>query len=228
MNSPKYILMDIEGTTTPITFVHDILFPYAYKELPKFIRENIDKTIVADEISNVQTTVKTEQQKTLDVEGAISQLLEWIKSDRKHTALKSLQGQIWQHGYKNGEFQSVVYDDVPASLENWKQRSITLGIYSSGSVAAQKLLFGHTNHGDLNHYFSNYFDTKIGHKRESASYDAIARDIDHRPVDILFLSDIAEELQAAQTAGFQTIQLLRPGTPASPDFRHVNSFLEVL
>ncbi len=219
--------MDIEGTTTSIEFVHKILFPYATKHLSAFVRRNLTEFTIAQELASVRKTVQDEENITLDEEGCIQKLLEWIESDRKHTALKTLQGYLWREGYETQQYRGHLYDDVLPAWKKWIAHGITLGIYSSGSVEAQKLLFGHSEAGDLTPYLSSYFDTKIGHKRESDSYRNIQKAIALPPKEILFLSDIEAELDAAKEAGFQAIQLLRPGNTPSPKHQKVFDFSEI-
>lgn len=224
----QFILMDIEGTTTSISFVHEVLFPYASANLEGFVRKEMKSLRVREALDAVKTTVLAESNEAIDDDQAIQQLLDWIKSDRKHTALKSLQGYLWKDGYLNGEYQGHIYPDVPPVLEQWKVAGIGMGIYSSGSVPAQKLLFGYSMAGDLNPFFSAYFDTRIGHKKEVESYQNIAEKLTIAPELILFLSDVEAELDAAEKAGFKTTQLVRPGTTPSDRHRVVNSFNGVL
>ena len=162
----QFILMDIEGTTTSIDFVHKTLFPYATIHLADFIRHNRDEEHVQLELNAVQKTVLEEEGITIDEEASVTKLLEWINMDRKHTALKALQGYLWKEGYETGQYKGHLYADVLPNWQKWKKDGLSLGIYSSGSVAAQKLLFGYSVEGDLTPYLSAYFDTKIGHKRE--------------------------------------------------------------
>ncbi len=223
----RFILMDIEGTTTSISFVHEVLFPYASKNLEGFVRSNASEIEVRNELEAVKKTVLEEEGLKISDEEAIQKMLFWIKEDRKHTALKSLQGQLWKAGYESGEYQGHIYDDVLPVLKKWEKAGIKMGIYSSGSVAAQKLLFGYSDKGDLTPYLSAYFDTKIGHKREHTSYQNIQQSLDIPANEILFLSDVEEELDAAQIAGFQTIQLVRPGTQASQKHKTVATFEEI-
>lgn len=220
----RYILTDIEGTTTSISFVHDVLFPYAYTHLPAWVQAHAHEERVKNAIEGVKATVLTEEGKVLDWDGAIDQLMEWIKADRKQTDLKALQGWIWADGYRSGDFVSHVYPDVKASLENWQHTGIQIGVYSSGSVDAQLLLFGHTTDGNLLPYFSNFFDTKVGHKREVESYRNISMQLGIPPDEILFLSDIPEELDAAKAAGMQVVHLLRPGTQPVERYKGVPDF----
>jgi enolase-phosphatase E1 len=223
----KYILMDIEGTTTSISFVHDVLFPYSKERLESFVKTNSGNDLIQDILNQTKITVLDEKQKAINNQEAILQLIEWIQEDRKHSALKKLQGMIWKEGYQSGELKGHLYPDVPVALRKWKAQAISLGIYSSGSIEAQRDLFGYSVAGDLNIFFSNNFDTTIGHKREINSYLNISNELKLAPKEILFLSDIDLELDAAKTAGLQTIQLVRLGDVSSTDHPQVKSFLEI-
>lgn len=194
----RCVLMDIEGTTTPIAFVHEVLFPYSARHMRRYVDEHGNDTG-----EDVET------------------LLRWIKEDKKEPALKTIQGKIWKTGYEDGTLQSIVYDDVDGAMRAWKDRGLMLAIYSSGSVAAQKLLFKYTIKGDLTPLLSAYFDTAVGPKREAASYRAIIAQLRLAPDEIHFLSDIAEELDAAREAGMAATQILRPGT--KPAERHATA-----
>lgn len=214
-SSIQYILTDIEGTTTSVSFVYDVLFPYFrnnIKELEsllnrKEVQEAFEQTkALALELEGV--TLKTNEE-------IIAHLLKWSLEDKKITPLKSLQGILWETGYKNGSILGHVYEDVKPALSSWKNKGIQLGVFSSGSVQAQKLIFGYSEQGDLTPFFSHYFDTNTGGKREKDTYIKISENIQIPPSNILFLSDIVEELKAADDAGFQTIQLVRPGTTAN-------------
>ena len=203
----KAILTDIEGTTSSLSFVKDILFPYARAHLAEYVVSHRDNLEVRGCLNEVRAIAGAE----LSDAQVIDQLIRWIDEDRKITPLKALQGLIWESGYQSGAFQGHVYEDAANRLRVWKQRGLRLFVYSSGSVYAQKLIFGHTAFGDLTPLFEGYFDTTIGGKREADSYRKIAISINVSPQDILFLSDIKEELDAAVTAGMQTIWLLRDG-----------------
>ncbi|HMO39558.1 MAG TPA: acireductone synthase [Saprospiraceae bacterium] len=225
----KYILTDIEGTTTDIAFVHKILFPYSEQKLPAFVRAHAAEPTVAACVGDVEQTLRAEQQiEVADLEQCIAALLEWIRQDRKHPALKQLQGLIWQAGYETGGFQGHVYPDVVPQLTAWRAQGLGIGIYSSGSVAAQRLLFGHSVFGDLNHLFDHYFDTGMGHKRAATSYTNIAAALQLPPAQILFLSDVVEELDAARAAGMRTLQLVRPGTTFGNEHPTARDFSEVV
>lgn len=219
--------MDIEGTTTSISFVHDVLFPYSSERIEGFISSQLNEESIQDILAQTKQTVLLESQKKITDEEAILQLINWIKVDRKHPALKKIQGMIWNVGYQSGELKGHVYSDVPEALEKWKNEGMTLGIYSSGSVIAQKVLFKYSLYGDLSIYFSHHFDTSIGQKRDVKSYMNISSELTINPEDILFLSDISEELDAAKMAGFQTIQLVREDDVAFKGHKQVRNFLEI-
>lgn len=223
----KYILTDIEGTTTDILFVHKTLFPYAYQKLPHFVHTHADELAIAECILETQQTILEEKDEDADLAEVIEMLLDWIREDRKHPALKKLQGMIWREGYESGAFKGHVYPDVVPQLENWRMQGMRIGIYSSGSVEAQKLLFGCSEYGDLTYLFNHYFDTNVGHKKEVASYQNIIKRITIPADQVLFLSDVEAELDAAQQAGMQTIQLVREGTQASTKYPTAKDFSEI-
>jgi enolase-phosphatase E1 len=203
----KAILTDIEGTTSSLSFVKDILFPYARERMAEFVRQHAQEPSVKKELEEVR---RLSGRNMTDSE-IIEQLIRWIDEDKKITPLKSVQGMIWEDGYKKGDFKGHVYEDAAQHLRKCKQAGLRLYVFSSGSVQAQKLLFAHTDYGDLTPLFSGYFDTTIGNKREAESYRKIAETIKIAPRDILFLSDIKEELDAARKAGMQVVWLLRDG-----------------
>jgi enolase-phosphatase E1 len=207
----KAIVTDIEGTTSSLSFVKEILFPYARANLADYVRLHAEEP----PIKLLLEATSKELGVALDTEQAITQLIQWLDEDKKATPLKSLQGLIWEAGYKKGDFKGHVYQDAVDNLKNWKAKGLDLYIYSSGSVYAQKLLFEHTEYGDLTPLFSGYFDTLIGGKKERDSYLTIANQIGIPADQLLFLSDIKEELDAAKTAGFKTIGLTRDGLPDS-------------
>jgi enolase-phosphatase E1 len=222
----KYILTDIEGTTTSISFVADILFPYFLEHIDE-VRNAINEPFVKAQLQVAKKTVLEEEGKEISDEETIAYLEHWCRSDRKHPALKTLQGMVWESGYKNASLKGHVYPEVPAVLENWKNQGFKIGIYSSGSVPAQKLLFGYSEAGNLNPMFSDYFDTVVGHKRELQSYKNITLALGIPANEILFLSDIEEELDAAREAGMQTIKLLRPGNDPNSTHKTAADFMEV-
>jgi enolase-phosphatase E1 len=207
----KAIVTDIEGTTTSLSFVKDVLFPYARENLAAFVRANAEDPQIRAILDDARQAVGVR----LDLGALIEQFIAWIDADRKITPLKALQGLIWDYGYRQGAFTGHVYPDAAEVLRQWHEQGVALYVYSSGSVHAQKLLFGHSNAGDLTVLFSGYFDTRIGGKKETESYRRIAAEIGQAPETILFLSDIQEELDAAQAAGYRTYWLVREGQPES-------------
>lgn len=223
MSSIRAIVTDIEGTTSSIRFVKDVLFPYARRRLPAFIVTHADTPEVQHwlaEAAKEAHFVAAEQQEMIDL------LVRWIDDDKKSTALKALQGMIWREGYEGGEYQAHVYPEVAAKLAEWKAAGLPLYVYSSGSVAAQQLFFGYSEAGDLSGLFSGWFDTETGPKRAADSYRAIATAIGLEPAQVLFLSDIVEELDAAADAGMATVLLARDegGCPAEARHRCVTNF----
>jgi enolase-phosphatase E1 len=195
------ILTDIEGTTSSISFVKKVLFPYARREMPRFVRERGNDPCVRGFLD----AVAVEHGSMCDDEMIAEVLQGWIDEDRKHTALKALQGILWENGYRSGALTAHVYPDAAAALRRWHDTGHVLAVYSSGSVAAQKLFFGYSEAGDLTHLFSAFFDTQIGHKRDAQSYRSIANALSRKPADVLFLSDTVEELDAARNAGTRTV-----------------------
>jgi enolase-phosphatase E1 len=219
-SSIRAIVTDIEGTTSSITFVKDVLFPYARKRLPAYVETHADQPDVQHwlhEAAKEAGLIEASRQEVIEL------LLRWIDDDRKSTALKALQGMIWKDGYEEGEYRAHMYPEVAARLHAWRGEGLHLYVYSSGSVPAQKLFFRYSEAGDLTPMFAGYFDTEIGPKRETVSYQRIVEAIGERPEHVLFLSDIAEELDAARTAGLQTGWLLRspleiPANPRHPAY----------
>lgn len=204
----KAILTDIEGTTSAVSFVFDVLFPYAASHLPAFVREHADRADVAEQLDAVR---RDSSEPDADVERVLEILLEWIAEDRKATPLKALQGMVWEQGYQAGELKGHVYPDAVDALKRWHQTGYAIYVYSSGSIQAQKLIFGCSEAGDLSPLFSGYFDTTSGPKREAQSYVRITEAIGLDASQILFLSDIVEELEAARLAGMATCGLAREG-----------------
>lgn len=204
----RAILTDIEGTTSAVSFVFDVLFPYAREHLPAFVRAHAGEAEVAAQLE----AVRAESGETdADVERVIGILLGWIAEDRKATPLKALQGMVWEQGYRAGQLKGHVYPDAVAALRRWKSGGYDLYVYSSGSIQAQRLIFGCSEAGDLSPLFSGYFDTTSGPKREAASYARIAEAIGRPAGEILFLSDVVQELDAARAAGMCTCGLAREG-----------------
>ncbi len=216
----RVVVTDIEGTTSSIAFVKETLFPYARERIGAFIRANADVPEVAEHLA------ATRGKDVLDLDGVIRRLEGWIDEDRKATPLKALQGMIWREGYAEGAYQGHVYPDAVEGLRRWHAMGVDLYVYSSGSVPAQQLIFRHTPAGDLTPLFSGYFDTRVGGKKDAASYRAIAKRIDVDPGEVLFLSDVTAELDAARDAGMKTVRLVRPedGTVAGSSHPEVDTF----
>ncbi|MBQ4813873.1 2,3-diketo-5-methylthio-1-phosphopentane phosphatase [Pseudoalteromonas luteoviolacea] len=217
----KAILTDIEGTITRISFVKEVLFPYAAKHLPAFVRCNESDPIIQAQIEAVKQEIA---QPTASLETVIDTLLSWIDADLKITPLKQLQGLIWQTGYQQGDFTGHIYPDAYQYLQQQHQAGSALYVYSSGSVKAQQLLFAHSDYGDIRPLFTNYFDTKVGHKQSSLSYQNIVNQIPFESHEVLFLSDVVEELDAAKQAGLQTLQLWRDNQSQSQAHPFIASF----
>jgi enolase-phosphatase E1 len=217
MTAIRAIVTDIEGTTSSIRFVKDVLFPYARRRLPAYVETHGDTPEVQHwlhEAAKEADIVEATRQEIIEL------LLRWIDEDRKSTALKALQGMIWQEGYEAGEYRAHLYPDVAARLHAWRGEGLHLYVYSSGSVQAQKLFFRYSESGDLTPLFAGYFDTETGPKREQASYQRIVEAIGERPEHVLFLSDIEQELDAARAAGLRTGWLLRPPLEMPPRPKH--------
>lgn len=224
-NNIKAIVTDIEGTTGSISFVHQVLFPYAKEHLPEFVRKQQDRSDVVEQIAAVRAEIG---QPSADIEAVIAQLLAWIEADKKVTPLKALQGLVWENGYKTQAYKGHVYDDAFQCLQQWRQDNLRLFIYSSGSIYAQKLLFGYSDFGDLNPLFEGYFDTGVGGKKESASYRAIVEKMALPADQILFLSDVVAELDAAKNVGLQTVQLVREAGMETGEHLQVSSFDQII
>lgn len=201
----RAILTDIEGTTSSISFVKDVLFPYARAALPAFVREHGQEA----EVRRWLDAAAVDAGGICQDDVLVETLQGWIDADRKHTALKALQGLIWQQGYADGDYAAHMYPDAPAALRAWHDAGHALYVYSSGSVPAQHLFFGYSVAGDLRPLVSGWFDTEIGGKREAESYRRIATAIGRDAGEIVFLSDVVEELDAAREAGLATVLLDR-------------------
>lgn len=220
----RVVLTDIEGTTSSIGFVHDVLFPYARDRLAAFVEAHASAPEVASCLADAAREGALEAASRDEIVGL---LLRWIDEDRKARPLKTLQGLIWEAGYRDGSLVADVYDDALAALRRWHAEGRALYVYSSGSVHAQRLLFAHTAAGDLTPLFSGYFDTTVGGKREAASYRRIAEAIGAEPGDIVFLSDIEAELDAAREVGMETVWVQREERAASDVHRVVTGFAEI-
>ncbi len=222
-NHISTILLDIEGTTTPIAFVYEVLFPFARAGVRKYLENHIDEADVRQDLSRLREEHETDVRQRLDtpallagsIDTEIDSLViyvEWLMDrDRKSRALKALQGKIWEEGYAAGKLKSQVFSDVPRSFERWREAGLNLSIFSSGSTLAQKLLFAHTDVGDLTEFLAQYFDTTTGPKAEEASYRRIASALQRSVSETLFISDVITELDAARAAGMKTVLCLRPG-----------------
>jgi enolase-phosphatase E1 len=224
----RLVLLDIEGTTTPIAFVHDVLFSFArarvadwfleasdtpeYEDVARRLSiEHVDDRLREDGVPPWKTSTRTEERESLAV------YVNWLMDrDRKSPGLKLLQGLIWERGYAAGQLHGEVFPDVPDALRRWRQSGLDVAIYSSGSELAQRRLFASTKYGDLTPLISAYFDTAVGAKVASASYTRIASAMTRQPHEILFVSDVISELEAASAAGLFVYLSVRPGNPPQP------------
>ncbi|CAN0891271.1 Probable bifunctional methylthioribulose-1-phosphate dehydratase/enolase-phosphatase E1 [Linum grandiflorum] len=243
---PRCILLDIEGTTTPITFVTDVLFPYARDNVGKHLSATYETEPTQADINLLRSQVEDDLAQGVNgavpippddagkdavIVALVANVDAMIRADRKITALKQLQGHIWRTGFQNNELEGVVYDDVVEALKSWHALGIKVYIYSSGSRLAQRLIFGNTNAGDLRQFLSGFFDTNVGTKRETSSYIQISESLGvDSPSEILFLTDVVQEAVAAKAAGLKVLISVRPGNAPLPEnhgFKTINSFLEV-
>jgi enolase-phosphatase E1 len=236
------ILLDIEGTTTPIAFVIDVLFPYARKHVRRHLEDHatsLTYTPLLDQLreehdADVRSNMSVPAWVDVPLAARLSsaaQYAEWLMDqDRKSTPLKSLQGRIWEEGYQRGDLAGEVFADVPPALARWHAQSLQIGIFSSGSVLAQQLLFRHSTAGDLTSFLRWYFDTTMGKKAASDSYHRIAEAMSMPPNAIVFVSDVVAELDAARDAGLQTRLSVRPGNaplPAAHGYTVIRTFDEI-
>ena len=228
MDHVRGILLDIEGTTTPIAFVHEVLFSYARTHARDFLRNNQDSDDVRADIALLREEHASDKSNHLEPPESIAEYIDWlIDRDRKSTGLKSLQGKIWRQGYRDGSLKSQVFADVAPALERWRAAGLKISIFSSGSVLAQQLLFAHTDAGDLTKFIDGYFDTNVGQKGEAESYRKIAVAMDLKLSEILFISDVVAELEAAKEAGMKTLLSIRPGNSPQEWPQVIRSFDEV-
>ena len=241
--SSRAILLDIEGTTTSIRFVFDTLFPFARQHVGAFleaawtgeaVQADVDALRIqaAKELAGGGTEAPQIPAAGPDAElrsATLANVLWQMDSDRKTTGLKALQGKIWQHGYSSGELLGHIYDDVEPALHAWRDAGLPVSIYSSGSVAAQKLLFRHSERGDLTPLLTSYFDTTTGPKKVASSYTAIAQALACEPSDVCFLTDSIDEAIAARDAGVRAVLSVRPGNAALPEhtFETITTFDEL-
>ena len=221
---PRAIVLDLEGTTTPITFVRDVLFPYARERLPAVLRTRQSEPQI---VALIREAAKLSDAASLDVEDAIRLFLAWSDADRKLPPLKALQGIVWKQGYIDGTLSSPVYPDVTSALRTWRERGIDLYVYSSGSVDAQRLLLRHSSEGDLTVYFRGYFDATIGPKIDADSYRAIQVATGLDAGELVFLSDSAAEITAARSAGWRGILVERDGPAPGREPPAIASFSEL-
>jgi len=216
------ILLDIEGTTTPIAFVHDVLFTYARQHVRNYLVQHAseltdDMALLRDEHTRDMSSGEQPPPFTDDLE-SIADYVHWlIDRDRKSTGLKSLQGKIWREGYTSGTLKSQVFSDVRPAFERWHEAGLRISIFSSGSALAQQLLFAHTEDGDLTTFISDYFDTNVGAKADAESYRRIAKQMNLAPVEIVFVSDVVTELEAATKTDMKTRLSIRPGNQPQPN-----------
>ena len=225
------VLLDIEGTVTPISFVHDVLFPYARAHVESFLDSHSNQAEVQADIKKLreEQAIDTEELRQLpinSIDTVVTYVNRLIDLDRKSPALKSLQGKIWKAGYEDGSLKSPVYPDVIDAFKRWRDAGIKIDIFSSGSVLAQQLLFAHTDGGDLTRYIDQYFDTSVGKKIDPESYATIAGKLSIDSTQLLFVSDVVAELYAAKEAGMQTRLCIRPGNPPQPasQFQSITNF----
>ena len=235
----RAVLLDIEGTVTPISFVHEILFPYARNHVREFLVQHSERPEVQADIAALRREhaadiEKPEQPPLLNVTSIDSLVgyVNWlIERDRKSPALKSLQGKIWEQGYRDGSLKAPLFDDVVPSLQRLRTNNVQISTFSSGSLLAQKLLFAHTDSGDHTNLIDAYFDTGVGSKVETESYRKIAQQLGLEADTIVFVSDVVNELKAARETGMRTLLCVRPGNPLQPqseEFQPIQTFSEVL
>ena len=238
----RAILLDIEGTTTPLDFVYQVLFPYARAHVKDYLARNLLSEEVQADIARLLVEHATDRRRGLappplrytSSEARLESVVAYIRwlmdHDRKSTPLKSLQGKIWEKGYRSGKLRGQVFPDVRPAIKRWRGQKKEIGIFSSGSVLAQKLLFSHTTAGDLTDFIQRYFDTTIGPKQDPESYRLIAATFERSPSEIVFVSDVTVELDAAESASVRTILCVRPGNrPQANPHSHpaVRTFKEI-
>ena len=227
----RAILLDIEGTTTPIAFVHEVLFSYARAHARDFLATNSNSAEVSADVALLREEHAADLNKGNHPPDSITDYVDWlIERDRKSTGLKSLQGKIWRQGYVDGSLKSQVYADVPPAFERWRAQDWSIDIFSSGSVLAQQLLFAHTEAGDLTKFIDHYFDTNVGKKGEAESYRRITKALSQNAKEVLFISDVVAELDAATEAGMSTLLSIRPGNPPQNNtdrYRAIHTFDEI-
>jgi enolase-phosphatase E1 len=216
------VVLDIEGTTTPVAFVYEVLFPFARRALPSYIRDHLDTPGLRETLSHLREEWVSDlargesppdwqdHDREQRISGVTAYLAWLMDRDRKSPALKTLQGQIWARGYDDGSLRGEVFADVPGALERWRATRIDVAIFSSGSVLAQQMLFRTTRHGDLTRHVDAFFDTSVGPKTAPESYQRIAAVLGRPPESLLFISDTPAELRAARAAGLTVLMAIRP------------------
>lgn len=221
--SVRWILLDVEGTTSSIAFVYDVMFPFVRRRLDHFLRLNLERDDSQAAIEQLACDSGLPNAASWRSSGSDSlranvakAVISLMDADSKATGLKMLQGMIWKEGFASGELVSHLFDDVAPCLRRWRDAGLRLAIYSSGSVVAQRLFFGNTQHGDLTELFDFHFDTTFGGKKEISSYVSIAKALETEPASVLFLSDVAAELDAAKASGMHAIAVVRPGNALLP------------
>ena len=239
----QHLLLDIEGTTCPVSFISKILFPFAKRELSSYLIQNehngnqsqtiqkAKKEWAEDQsVKSVQLKKQVDLQQISEMDALTQYLEHLIVIDKKSTALKDIQGEIWELGYSNGELKAELFPETVECLQQWHQQGITLSVYSSGSIHAQKLLYRYTSEGNLEMLFSHWFDTHTGPKKASQSYTRIANQLNSSPKNIWFVSDNGDECDAARTAGMKTLFSLRDGNPDRDprDHKVIQSLHEVI
>jgi len=233
------VLLDIEGTTTPVDFVYKTLFPYARRKLESFLHahaqdaeiqsliQDLQKQRERDEAEGNHPPVSREDSEEARLQSAVA-YAQWLMAhDSKCTPLKALQGRIWREGYENGELRGEVYADVPRAFDRWRSQGREICIYSSGSVLAQQLLFGTVASGDLTTQIAAFFDTQVGSKTASESYAKIAASLKHAPREVLFVSDAAKEIEAAESAGMSAVLCVRDARASASRGALIRSFEEI-
>lgn len=219
----RAIITDIEGTTSSISYVKEVMFPYSKRRLRSFLEAHWQE----DKVKELIRGLEEKLQRSIDLDTAVRTLEEWIDKDLKEPLLKELQGHIWEEGFKSGEIKGHIYEDAYKKLKEWKEQGYRLYVYSSGSVKAQKLFFGNTDYGDLTYLFDGFFDTSVGNKKEKESYLKIAELIGLKPEECLFLSDTEEELDCARSAGMRTVKVVRDTEKTDSKHPIVKNFYQI-
>lgn len=221
----RAIVVDTAGTTTDLTFIQDVLFPYSVKALPDFLAQNQHNVLVENCICDTRDIAL---EPDADLARVTEILQQWVREDRKATPLKTLQGLIWKQGYAHDEFKGHIFPDFIEAVKRFSAQNLRIYSFSSGSVDAQKLLFSHSDGGDLTEMFNGHFDTRTGNKLDKQAYCNILNTISLSPKQVLFVSDVIEELKAADAAGMMTCQMVRDSKQRTGDFRTISSFDELV